>query len=115
MHFALVYIVQRAFFRIADFFHHWYGDGSRVVFHNFISMLERLDRKFAVKVTLRYFFEPLYQDYSAVGRVLGVLFRTIRVSVGLAVYAATAIFYAIIFAAWCATPAVLLFYVFTGF
>src|SRR3989338_325613 len=86
MNFSLIYLVNRFFYRLFDFFHHWYADGSRVFFHHFISFLERLDKKFAVKITLRYFFRPLCGDYTIVGRILGVIFRSGRILIGAALY-----------------------------
>ncbi len=65
--------------------------------HVFISFLERLDRTLAVKVTMRHFFEPLYKDYTILGRILGVIFRSGRVVVGGMVY----LFFGIIFLAIC--------------
>ena len=85
--FALGYLLHRFFYRIFDFFRHWYVDGSRVIAHTFISTLERIDRSLAVKITLQHFFEPLYKDYSIIGRILGVFFRSIRILIGGVAYA----------------------------
>lgn len=114
MDFAPAYIVQRFFFRLGDFFHHWYVDGSRVIGHRFLIALEEADRSFAIKVTLRYFFMPLYRDYSFIGRVLGVIFRTGRVLLGLTVYAIVAALFLVFYLAWLATPAVIIWNVFKG-
>ncbi|MEK7546986.1 MAG: hypothetical protein AAB536_02295 [Patescibacteria group bacterium] len=111
MNFALVYLIQRFFYRIFDFFHHWYADASKVFFHRFVSFLESLDRTIALRVTLRYFFQPLYKDYTVIGRILGVVFRSGRIIIGLGVYAFTAIIFLIIYALWLAAPIVLIFYV----
>jgi len=107
---ALIYLLQRALFRIWDFFHHWYGDASRVLFHGFLSTLESADRFFAFRVTLRHFFEPLYQDYSIVGRILGILFRSIRLTLALALYLVFGAVWGVLFTAWYALPLALLFY-----
>src|SRR3990167_2139634 len=109
MNFALVYVVQRLFSRVGDFFHHWYVDGSRGFFHAFITFLERLDRTFAVRITMRYFFSPLYKDYTAPGRILGVVFRSGRIVIGLAVYAAAACVFLVLYGAWLVLPALLIF------
>ncbi len=114
MNFALIYIIHRGVFRIADFFRHWYVDASRALFHSFLSTLERADSHIAFRVTLRHFFEPLYQDYSVVGRALGFVFRSARALIGAACYVVVAAVYAFIFAAWYAIPAALLFYAIKG-
>ncbi|MBI2623126.1 MAG: hypothetical protein HYW65_00930 [Candidatus Liptonbacteria bacterium] len=115
MNFALVYLVRRALFRIADFFRHWYVDASRALSHRFISTLEAADQRIAFRVTLRHFFEPLYGDYSIVGRVLGLVFRSGRTLLGALCYAGIAAMYVILFAAWYAVPAALLFYALAEF
>ena len=108
--FALGYLFHRFFYRIFDFFQHWYVGGSRVIAHVFISTLEHIDRSLAVKITIVHFFEPLYKDYSVVGRVLGIIFRTFRIAIGTVVYVVITFFFLIGYLAWIAIPPVLLFF-----
>jgi len=110
MDFALVYLVQRFFYHFFDFFHHWYIDGSRRFAHVFISTLEAADRTFAVKITLRHFFEPLYRDYTVIGRILGIIFRTGRIAIGSVAYLLIAFVFAVLYIAWLAIPATVIFY-----
>jgi len=110
MDFSFVYLVQRFFYRFFDFFHHWYIDGSRRFAHIFISTLESADRTFAVKITMRHFFEPLYKDYTVIGRILGIIFRTGRIAIGAVAYFVIAGIFAAIYLVWLAIPAVILFY-----
>ena len=72
MDFAPIYLAQRFFYRIGEFFHHWYVDGSRAIGRKFMLALSIADQSFAIKVTLHHFFEPLYKDYSVIGRILGL-------------------------------------------
>jgi hypothetical protein len=109
MSFWPVYLGGRFFFRIADFFRHWYADGTRYLFHGFISFLASLDRVFAVRITWHYFTRPLYGDYSAVGRVLGVVFRSFRILIALAVYAALAGIFLLFYLLWLVAPFIPLF------
>lgn len=110
MDFALVYLVQRFFYRIFEFFHHWYIDGSRAIARAFMAAITAADRSLALSITLRHFFEPLYKDYSIVGRILGVVFRTGRILIGLVVY----LFLVIVFLAaclvWIAIPFIIFYY-----
>lgn len=110
--FALGYLIHRFFYRILDFFHHWYVDGSRTIAHHFISTLEEIDKSFALVITLRYFFQPLYKDYSVIGRILGVIFRTGRIVIGVLVYVVVTAFFLVFYLAWIALPAAVLFYIF---
>ncbi len=110
MDFAPIYLLDRFVYRVVDFFHHWYVDGSRSMMHRFVNALAAADTIFAVEITLRHFFEPLYRDYSPVGRVVGVIFRAGRILVGIAAYAVLAIVFLLIYVAWLALPVVILFY-----
>ena len=108
MDFALTYLPRRAVERLWDFFHHWYIDGSRYLLHSFFSLLESLDQTFAVRVTLEHFFEPLYKDYSIVGRILGPIFRSVRVTIGSVVYLFLAAIFFCTYLVWLAIPIVLI-------
>ena len=68
------------------------------------------DQSFAVAITLRHFFEPLYKDYSVIGRILGIVFRAGRVAIGGVFYLLIALVFAVIYLIWIAIPAVILFY-----
>lgn len=108
--FAVAYLANRFFFRVGDFFRHWYMDGTRAFAARFMNTLERADRTFAVRVTARHILEPLYGDYTAIGRVLGPLFRAGRVIVGFFVYLFIAVVFLAAYAAWALIPPVLLYY-----
>ena len=58
----------------------------------------------AFRVTLRYFSEPLYKDYSFVGRIFGVVFRTIRLGLGALVYAALGLCFGAVYLLWITLP-----------
>lgn len=109
MNFALVYLAHRPFYRLVDFFHHWYVDGPRYFAHGFISFLERLDQTLAIRITFRYLFQPLYKDYTIIGRILGFIFRSIRIAIGLAVYLFFSIVFIVFYLAWVSVPPVILF------
>ena len=109
--FALGYLIHRFFYRIGDFFHHWYIDGTRVIAHRFVSTLEDLDQTFAVRVTLRYFFQPLYKDYSVIGRILGLVFRTGRLIIGAAIYLMVTLLFLAFYVLWVMVPLVIIFFV----
>ena len=115
MDFALIYLLRRAVYRFSDFFHHWYIHGTRNSFHYFISMLEKVDQAVAIKVTIRYFFHPLYKDYTILGRILGVIFRSGRILIGLLVYALLIVVFLLIYLAWILIPPTFLFYSTKGF
>ena len=110
MDFAPTYLLYRFFYRFFQFFHNWYVHGSRNAAHWFLTFLERLDRVFAVKITLLYFFHPLYGDYSIIGRILGVIFRSFRIAIGVFVYFVIAAIAALCYVFWLSIPIILLVY-----
>jgi hypothetical protein len=110
MDFSIVYLVQRFFYRIFDFFHHWYVDGSRAIARNFMATIAAADHSLALKVTINHFFEPLYKDYTVIGRILGVVFRTCRIAIGLVAYLFLTAFFAVIYLVWLAIPFLIFYY-----
>ncbi|MEY4731814.1 MAG: hypothetical protein RL681_760 [Candidatus Parcubacteria bacterium] len=107
MDFALVYIAHRFIYRVFDFFHHWYVDGSRFFLSRFLNVFAGLEQSFALRTTFAHFFEPLYKDYSAVGRILGIPFRAGRVLLGGTFYVLFVVGFAVAYIAWLAIPLVL--------
>ena len=75
-----------------------------------MTTLTAADRSLAVAITLRHFFEPLYKDYSIIGRILGIVFRSARVVIGGVCYFFLALAFAIAYVIWLAIPAVIIFY-----
>jgi hypothetical protein len=115
MGFSLVYLVHRFLYRIFDFVKHWYVDGTRAFAHRFVTTIEDFDQTFAVGITIRHFFEPLYKDYSIVGRILGLIFRPLRVLLGLTVYLGIAGIFLAAYAVWFSVPLVILYYAWTNY
>ena len=108
------YLAGRSWFRIFDFFRHWYVSAFRVHFAHLVDRLEAFDRVIALRVTARFLFEPLYGDYSIIGYVFGFMFRLLRLAVGLAVYAAIITLYLALYLAWALVPPYLVFRTFTS-
>lgn len=101
---AVVYLITWFARRIVAFFKHWYIDSFRVAQSLFVAFLRRLDRLFALEVTLRYLFQPLFQDRTFVGYMLGFFFRGGRVVVGLAVYLVVTVLALLLYFTWLAIP-----------
>ena len=111
MNSALGYLLYRFFYRFWDFFHHWYADASRAIFHGYVLFLERLDRRIALRITVRYFFQPLYKDYSIPGRFFGFVFRSVRIAIGVLVYTVCIAIFALSYLVWLLIPIVIILYV----
>ncbi len=112
MSIAAVYLVRQCAVRTLDFLNHWYVGGFRRATHWTLLFLERLDRTLALRVTLRYFFRPLYQDYSFVGYFFGFLFRIFRALVAFVIYAAVIACAVALYLVWAFAP---IYIVYAGF
>jgi hypothetical protein len=104
MNISLMYILERFAFRIYYFLYHWYVRGFRKAANWTLNYLEALDYKFALKINLKNIFQPLYQDYSFVGHVMGFVLRSLRILIAAIIYVAIVIISAVIFLAWAAVP-----------
>ena len=112
---SVVYILNRYLFRIYYFLYHWYVRGFRKFLNWAINYLEKLDYKFALRVNLKNIFQPLFQDYSVIGHVLGFISRSIRIVVASIIYAVFIIFCAILFLAWALIPIFAIYKIITNF
>src|SRR3989344_1866218 len=104
MGFSLVYLMNWAGYRILEFFRHWYINAFLYISRKILGLLERLDRGFALKITARNFFRPLYQDYTVIGYVMGFFFRFWRVLIASLIYGVVIFLGAIVYFAWAAFP-----------
>ncbi len=101
---AIRYLVARFFYRIWQFLVHWYGHGFLLFWEKTFVVFALIDHVIALRITLRYFFEPLYRDYTTLGRVLGIIFRSGRVLLGVVVYAVLGAFALALYVIWAFLP-----------
>jgi hypothetical protein len=80
------YLIIRIRRSLAGFFRNWYAGGIRFFMSVFIFSIQRVDRVFALKITVRNFFTPLYNDRTVIGYVLGIILRSGRIVVSLPIY-----------------------------
>jgi len=89
---------------LRNFVWRWYVKGSLDFWDEIISFFARLDRFLGVGVNVRLLFKPLFSDYSFMGKLIGPIFRLIRVCAGGLVYAAICVFAVAVWLVWCAIP-----------
>ena len=104
-----LYFFNRFTFRLKEFLRHWYINSFFVYSQLVFSQLEKLDRFFAFKITWRYFFQPLYQDRTILGRILGFIFRLQRLLVGGLVYLVIILMAAGFYLIWLAFPVYIIY------
>ncbi|MDP3881191.1 MAG: hypothetical protein Q8Q32_03375 [bacterium] len=103
----LAHIGERFLYRIYSFLHHWYAGSFRNIFHATIIALEQVDRKIAIKISVKHLFVPMYGDKSITGHILGFIFRLIRIAIGLIAYLAIVFLAIAIYLAWATLPALI--------
>lgn len=106
---AFWYLVRRFFYRIWLFLMHWYGYGFLFAWDSLLNTLRSLDQAIALKITMRYFFQPLYRDYTTVGYLFGITFRSIRVLVGTLLYFAIVAVAFMLYTLWAGIPMYLVY------
>ena len=98
------YLLSRLLYRIWLAIYDWYAGGGRVIARTAVNALESLDRFWAVKITLRHLFEPLYQDRTMIGHILGFIFRSLRLILGGVLYLLIILAAVAAYAAWALVP-----------
>ncbi|MEK7062353.1 MAG: hypothetical protein AAB504_01730 [Patescibacteria group bacterium] len=101
---VIIYLFNLFIHRIKEFLRHWYINSFFVYGQFIVSFLEKIDRFFAFKITWRYLFQPLYQDRTVLGHILGFIFRLQRLLVGGLVYSAIILTVAVFYLIWLAFP-----------
>ena len=105
---ALTYVIGQIGSDVFLFFRHWYYDAFFAFFRAGRFVARSVERRVAFVVTLRHFFQPLYQDYSFIGYLFGPAFRLMRLVVGAAVYAVVLPPVLAVGAAWALIPVAIL-------
>jgi hypothetical protein len=60
---------------IIDFFSFWYITSSKAFWNKEISFIRGIERDMGVLINLKLMFQPIFGDYSYMGRVIGPIFR----------------------------------------
>jgi len=86
------------------FFYIWYVQSSKSFWTKEISFLKQVERDIGIKINLRLIAEPIYGDYSYLGRVIGPLFRLVRVLVGLLIVGTSFVLIILAYIVWVILP-----------
>ena len=111
---APTYLIHRFFYRVIEFFRHWYIKSASFYWHFVINQLERLDYYLAWRITLKYLFQPLYKDYTLIGYILGFIFRSARLLIASIIYAVIFAVALVLYVLWLLVPVLLVYKVFGG-
>ena len=100
----LVYLGRQFVFRVTEFLRHWYFGGYRVYVGFWMRLLEDLDYTFAWRLTFLHLFQPMYGDYTFVGRILGPFFRLGRLLVASVLYVVIFVVAGVGYVVWALVP-----------
>jgi hypothetical protein len=100
----IIYLFRLFFGRIGDFLRHWYVSSFYALTNWTVSLLEFLDRSFALKVNVRYWLHPLFQEKSILGYLVGFFARTVRIVLASIVYAFIILIALGVYLAWIVLP-----------
>ncbi len=109
-----LYLIHRLLSRLRLFADHWYVGGFYFFYSQTVFVLGRLDRTIALRITLRNLTEPLYQDRSFIGYLLGFIFRSLRSLVGFLLYAILTLLAVSLYIIWASIPLFVLVKIFSS-
>lgn len=92
---------------LAKFAYEWYFIGSKGFWSGVANFIKTTDRNFGVIANIYNWTSPLYGDYSYAGKIMGPIFRTLRIVFGSIFYLSVIIFSLFLYAVWLALPAVI--------
>lgn len=111
---VISYLGRQFVWRIFEFLEHWYLGSFRVTGGRFMELLRDWDKFFALKITVRHWLEPLYQDRTLIGYILGPIFRTGRIILALIVYLLVTALAGLLYVLWLLIPPYIIYKILTG-
>ncbi len=100
----LVNLPVRLIKGIEQFFYIWYIQSSRDFWEREISFIKQIERDIGIMINLRLITQPIFGDYSYMGRVIGPIFRLGRVLIGVAIITASAAVVVSLYLLWIILP-----------
>ena len=68
------------------FFYDWYIKAPKAYWEKTKGSFKSWERQWALVITIKNWLTPLYQDYTPVGYIMGVIVRTGRIFLGIVFY-----------------------------
>jgi len=89
---------------IFNFFYFWYVSSSRSFWRKEVGFIKGIEWDIGVFINLKLLFQPIFGDYSYMGRALGPIFRLGRVLLGLIIMIISIIVILGIYLIWIILP-----------
>lgn len=97
-------VLKKEILGIQGFFVFWFIKGPFWFWQRCLITLENFEGIFAVRLMLKHIAEPIFQDYSRAGRMIGVLIRLLRIVVGIIFYLAIILIFIFLAIIWLILP-----------
>ncbi|MFA7169840.1 MAG: hypothetical protein WC178_03220 [Candidatus Paceibacterota bacterium] len=95
-----------------NFLYFWYIKSSKDFWAREINFIKGVERDVGVLINLRLITQPIFGDYSYIGRIIGPFFRLGRVVFGCIMIALSTLVIFIIYIFWLLSPVVAVFMTF---
>jgi hypothetical protein len=82
----------------------WYSVGLPRLMQRIRVLINGFEAQLAIKATLTHLSEPLFQDYTLAGRIIGSLFRLGRIALGCILYLVIGLFGGLAIILWSLAP-----------
>ena len=89
---------------IINFFSFWYIRSSKLFLNKEILFIKGIERDIGVFINLKLIFQPIFGDYSYMGRVIGPIFRLGRVFMGFLIMAISLAVMVAVYLIWIILP-----------
>lgn len=83
---------------------YWYLKSPAWFYNACLECINSLENSLAVRATARNITKPLFQDYTYQGRIIGVLIRSARITLGFFVYILVVLVFVASFLFWISLP-----------
>lgn len=91
-----------------DFFVFWYVKSSKEFWSREIAFVRKVESDIGILVNLKLITQPIFGDYSAMGKVIGPIFRLCRVFIGSAIVIFSLLVIIVSYAVWLIAPALVI-------
>ena len=89
---------------INQFLWFWYVQSSKDFWHREVAFLKQIERDIGVMINLKLILQPIFGDYSYMGRIIGPVFRLGRVLAGTIIMVASIFIVILIYLLWIILP-----------
>jgi hypothetical protein len=89
---------------VINFFYFWYVQSSRDFWNREIAFVKQIERDLGIMINLRLITQPIFGDYSYMGRIIGPIFRLGRILIGLLIIAVSFVVIIFVYLIWIILP-----------